>query len=282
MTGVSRSAVVLPDGTAAPRFGLGTWRMGERASMRAAEVASLRLGLELGVRLVDTAEMYGDGTAEEIVGEALRGRRDDVFLVSKVYPHNGSRRGTIAACERSLARLGTDRIDLYLLHWPGEHPIGETIAAFEHLRMAGKIRYWGVSNFDVEEMKAVVAAPGGGHCATNQVLYNLAHREPEWALHAWMRARHVPLMAYSPIDQAALARATSLAPIAAKHGATAAQVSLAWLLRHDDVMVIPKSTRPEHLRENLGAFDLRLDADDLAALDRAFAPPRRAARIGIY
>lgn len=276
-----QSTVALPDGTVVPRLGLGTWRMGERAAQRAAELAALKLGLDLGVRLIDTAEMYGDGGAEEVVREAVAGRRDDVFIVSKVYPHNASRQGTVAACERSLRRLGTDRIDLYLLHWPGEHPLEDTVAAFEALRAAGKIRHWGVSNFDVAEMEGLLQA-GGTRCATNQILYNLGRREPEWALLDWQRERRMPVMAYSPLDQAALLKTRALAPIARKHGCSNAQVALAWLLAMPEVISIPKSSRPEHVREIVASLDLKLDDDDRRALDAAFPPPPRASAIGVY
>jgi diketogulonate reductase-like aldo/keto reductase len=270
--------VRLPDGTPLPSFGLGTWRMGERAQVRAAEIAALKAGLDLGVRLIDTAEMYGEGEAEAIVGEAVEGRREDIFIVSKVYPHNASRRGVTAACERSLKRLRTDRIDLYLLHWRGSHPLAETVAGFEDLKRAGKIRAWGVSNFDVEDMDELAAVPGGAACATNQVLYNLARRGIEAGLIGWCRGRRMPFMAYSPLQQARIPKSPALAAVARRHGATPAQIMLAWVARHPDAIVIPKAVRREHLAANVAAAALRLTDADLAEIDRAFPPPvRRAA-----
>jgi diketogulonate reductase-like aldo/keto reductase len=248
--------------------------MGENARRRKDEVTALKLGLDLGMTLIDTAEMYGDGIAEEIVGEAIQGRRDEVFLVSKVLPQNASRAGTIAACERSLRRLGTDRLDLYLLHWPGRHPLKQTLAGFEALMEAGKIRAWGVSNFDVADMTELMALPGGDRVATNQVLYNLARRGIEHDLLPWLRARGIPIMAYSPIEQGRLLHDRSLVAVAARHEATPAQVALAWLLRQRDAMVIPKAGTLAHVREDRGALDLHLTAEDLAALDGAFPPPR--------
>lgn len=270
--------VRLPDGTPIPSFGLGTWRMGERGAVRAAEIAALKAGFDLGVRLVDTAEMYGEGEAEAIVGEAVLGRREEVFIVSKAYPHNASRRGVATACERSLKRLRTDRIDLYLLHWRGSHPLAETVAGFEDLKRAGKIRSWGVSNFDVEDMDELAAVPGGGACATDQVLYNLARRGIEAGLIGWCRKRRMPFMAYSPLDQARIPAAPALAAVARRHGATPAQIMLAWVARHPDAIVIPKAVRREHLAANIAAAALRLTDADLAEIDGAFPPPvRRAA-----
>jgi diketogulonate reductase-like aldo/keto reductase len=270
--------VRLPDGTPVPAFGLGTWRMGERGLARAAEIAALKAGFDLGVRLVDTAEMYGEGEAETIVGEAVRDRRDEIFIVSKVYPHNAGRRGVVAACERSLKRLRTGRIDLYLLHWRGNHPLAETVAGFDDLRRAGKIRAWGVSNFDVEDMEELAAVPGGAGCATNQVLYNVARRGIEAGLIGWCRARRIPFMAYSPLEQARIPSAPALAAVARRHGATPAQVMLAWVARHPDAIVIPKAVRPEHIAANVAAAAIRLTDDDLSEIDRAFPPPvRRAA-----
>jgi diketogulonate reductase-like aldo/keto reductase len=265
--------VRLPDGEAIPAFGMGTWRMGEKRSLREREIAALRHGLELGVRLIDTAEMYGEGTAETLVAEAIRGRRDEVFLVSKVYPHNASRRGTAAACERSLARLETDRIDLYLLHWRGSVPLEETVAAFEQLKRAGKIRHWGVSNLDLDDMKELLLVSHGGAVATNQVLYNLERRGIEWALLPWLRSHRIPVMAYSPIEQARLLRRSALAKLAIEHGMTAAQMALAWLLAREDVIVIPKSSDPGRLEEDFGALEIRMTDEQLAALDRLFPPP---------
>jgi diketogulonate reductase-like aldo/keto reductase len=266
-------SVKLPDGEAVPALGLGTWGMGERAAARADEVAALHFGLDLGMALIDTAEMYGDGGAEEVVGEAIAGRRDAVFLVSKVLPSNASRRATVAACERSLRRLGTDRIDLYLLHWRGSTPLAETVAAFADLRRDGKIRHWGVSNLDLADMRELVAAPGGGDVATNQVLYNLTRRGIEHDLLPWCRERRIPVMAYSPIEQGRMLAQPALKAVAGRHGATPAQVALAWLTRQDGLIVIPKAARIAHLRENRAAVGLRLSKADLAELDRAFPPP---------
>jgi diketogulonate reductase-like aldo/keto reductase len=264
-----------------PALGAGTWRLGESSRSRASEVAALRTAVALGYRLFDTAEMYGEGGAESVLGEALRGAlgagevtRDEIFVVSKVYPHNASRRGAVAACERSLARLGLDTIDLYLLHWRGAHALAETLHAFEALQAAGRIDHWGVSNFDVADLEELSALPGGERCAANQVWYSASQRGPEFDLLPWMRARAMPLVAYSPIDQAALARHARLEAIARRLGATPAQVALAWVLRGDGVVAIPKSTDAAHLRANLAAAELTLDAQALAEIDRAFAPPK--------
>ena len=271
-------AASLANGTAMPRFGIGTWRMGERATSSAQEIALIKAAIERGVTLIDTAEMYGDGGAEEVIGRAIADvptARERLFIVSKVYPHNASRTGTIAACERSLKRLGTDYLDGYLLHWPGEHPIAETVDAFEALKAQGKIRAWGVSNFDAQAMQALVAAPNGNSVATNQVLYNLSRRGIEFDLLPWQRERGIPTMAYSPIEQAQLLVSPQLKAIAGDVGATAAQVAIAWLLTQPDVIVIPKTSHIARLEENLGALDLKLDASTLAALDAAFPPPRK-------
>ena len=280
--------VTLPGGAAIPALGLGTWRLGESDATRNAEVAALRTALGLGYRLFDTAEMYGEGGAERVLGEALRGAfaagdvtRDEVFVVSKIYPHNASRRGAVAACERSLARLSLERIDLYLLHWPGSHPLAETVDAFETLRAEGRIARWGVSNFDLADMQALQRADAKGHCATNQVWYSASQRGVEFDLLPWQRDRRMPLMAYSPIDQAALARHGALEAIGRRLGASAAQVALAWALRSADVIAIPKAVRAEHLRDNLAAADLALDADALAAIDAAFPAPRRKRRLAM-
>jgi diketogulonate reductase-like aldo/keto reductase len=265
--------VRLPDGVAVPALGLGTWRMGEARRAAPAETAALKLGIDLGMTLVDTAEMYGDGGAEEVVAKAIAGRRSEVFLVSKVYPHNAGRKSAIAACERSLARLATDRLDLYLLHWRGRIPLAETVDAFERLRRDGKIARWGVSNFDTADMRELWALPDGAHCAANQVLYHLGERGIEWELLSWLREHRVPVMAYSPLGQAALLSKRKLATIAAKVGATPAQVALAWLVRQRDTIVIPKASSPEHVRANRAAIDVELDPATLAALDDAFPPP---------
>lgn len=270
--------VALPSGERIPALGLGTWHMGEDPARRKAELAAIRRGADLGLTLIDTAEMYGDGAAEELVGEAVAGRRDDVFIVSKVLPSNASRDGTIAACERSLRRLRTDRIDLYLLHWRGSTGLEETIGAFRELVAAGKIRRWGVSNLDVADMEELLGgAPGGRQVQTDQVLYNLGRRGIELDLLPWCRARRIPVMAYSPIEQGRLLRKRALLEIAERHGATPAQVALAWVLRVDGVCAIPKAGTPEHVEENRAALDLRLSDADVAALDRAF--PRPAERI---
>jgi len=269
--------ITLKTGEKVPVLGLGTWRMGERKSDRAAELTAVKLGLELGVRLIDTAEMYGEGGAEEIVGEAIAGKRDSIYLVSKVYPHNASRKGTIAACERSLKRLKTDRLDLYLLHWRGSYPLAETVEAFTTLLKDGKIRRWGVSNFDSEDMRELEDQTGGAACASNQVLYHLGSRGIEWELIPYCRRTEVMVMAYSPLGQGPLLRKPALAALASKHGVTPAAIALAFVLRQPGVVTIPKAVNPEHVRANLKAIDVSLDAEDLKALDAAFPPPKRAA-----
>jgi len=268
--------IALPGGETVPALGLGTWRYGEDRAQRADEIATLRLALDLGVSLIDTAEMYGEGLAESIVGEALAGRRDQAFLVSKVYPHNASRSGAVAACERSLKRLRTDRIDLYLLHWRGGVPLRETLEAFEELRAAGKIRHYGVSNLDLDDMQELVAQPGGEAVATNQLLYNLTRRGIEFDLLPWLRARRMPVMAYSPIEQARLLASRKLQAFARDAGMSPAQAALAWLLAQDDVIAIPKTASPVRLRENAGALEHALSVQQLAELDRLFPPPTRA------
>jgi diketogulonate reductase-like aldo/keto reductase len=278
----ARPMVTFPGSVQLSSLGLGTWRMGEQASRRTAEVAAIRTALELGWRVIDTAEMYGEGGAEEVVGIALadafrRGAltRDDVFIVSKVYPHHATPRGTVDACERSLARLGLDRLDGYLLHWRGSVPLQETVDAFEALRARGLIGRWGVSNFDVDDMEALIAVPGGAHCATDQIYYSLTTRGPAFDLVPWLQRHGMVTMAYSPIDQGSLARSAALGRLAAARGTTPAQLALAWLVDQRNVMAIPKAAREAHLRENLGALSLRLDEADRAALDAAFPPPRR-------
>lgn len=262
----------LPDGGTIPVLGLGTWMMGERKRDAAAEIAALRLGLDLGMSLIDTAEMYGQGGAEAIVREAIAGRRDRVFLVSKVLPQNASRHGTVRACEASLERLGTDRLDLYLLHWQGGHPVAETIEAFEALKGAGKILRWGVSNFDARAM----AALRGGAVAANQVLYNLSRRGIEWDLLPWCRAHGIPVMAYSPIEQGRLLGNRTLQALAKARGSSAAQIALAWVLSREGVVAIPKAGQLAHVRENRAALDIALSDQEQAALDKAFPPPRKA------
>jgi diketogulonate reductase-like aldo/keto reductase len=271
-----------------PAIGLGTWRMGESASSRAAEIAAVRQAIELGYRLFDTAEMYGEGGAESMLGQALKEafavgdvKRSELSVVSKVYPHNASRKGSVAACERSLKRLGLEAIDVYLLHWPGSHPLQKTVDAFEALKAAGRIATWGVSNFDVAQMQALWAMDGGAQCSTNQVWYSLSRRGADFDLRPWLRDKGLPLMAYSPIDQAALANHAALARIGQRIGATAAQVALAWTLRDGDVIAIPKSAREQHLRDNLAAAQIRLDADALSAIDESFPPPKRKQSLAI-
>ena len=265
--------VTLPSDQRIPAFGLGTWHLGDKRATRMEEIATLRLGLDLGVTLIDTAEMYGEGRSEELVAEAIEGRRDEIFLVSKVSPHNASRKGAVAACERSLARLRTDRIDLYLLHWRGNVPLAETIEAFVALQKAGKIQYFGVSNFDLTDMQELWSVPDGPAVATNQLLYNLSRRGIEWDLLPGLRERRIPVMAYSPIEQAQLTSNPKLVDFAWRHGMTPAQAGLAWLLAHDDVIVIPKTGHRDRLKENMGALDQHLTQTQLAELDRLFPPP---------
>jgi len=266
-------SVTLPSGERVPALGIGTWRMGESRTARAEEIATLRLAIDLGAGLIDTAEMYGEGAAEALIGEAIHGRRDEVFLVSKVHPHNASRAGATAACERSLLRLRTDHIDLYLLHWRGDIPLAETLEAFIALQQQGKIRYYGVSNLDLGDMRELALLPGGRAVATDQVLYNLTRRGIEHDLLPWLRERHIPLMAYSPIEQGRLLGSRELAAFARRHDMTPAQAALAWLLAHDDVIAIPKTGRRERLKENVGALDHPLDAGALRELDRLFPRP---------
>ncbi|GAA0585334.1 aldo/keto reductase [Craurococcus roseus] len=270
----------LPDGTEVPALGQGTWRMGERGADRRAEAAALRLGLDLGMTLIDTAEMYAEGGAEEVVAEAIAGRRDEVFLVSKVYPHNASGRKLQAACERSLKRLRTETIDLYLLHWRGSTPLADTVEGFERMRAAGKIRRWGVSNLDVDDLEELGGALAD--CAADQVLYNLENRGVEHDLLPFCRERGMPVMAYSPVGQGgALLRHPALRAVAGRHGATPAQAALAWTLRAPGVISIPKASDPEHVRANAAARDLRLTEQDLAELDAAFPPPQRKQRLAM-
>lgn len=265
--------VTLPGGENVPALGMGTWHMGDSAGDRPEELATLRLGLDLGLTLIDTAEMYGSGRAEALVAEAIAGRRDEVFIVDKVLPSNASRRGTITACENSLRRLQTERIDLYLLHWRGDQPLSVTLEAFMELQLAGKIRYYGVSNLSLEDMHELHGVPGGDDVQTDQVLYNLSRRGIEWDLLPWLRERGIPIMAYSPIEEGRLLRSPELLQFAHRHGRTAAQVALAWLLAKEDVIVIPKTSRRERLRENLGAVEQPLTDAQLAELDRLFPPP---------
>ncbi len=268
--------VTLPGGEQVPALGLGTWNMGDARAARAEELATLRLGLDLGATLIDTAEMYGEGRSEELVGEAIAGRRDAVFLVTKVYPHNASRKGVPAACERSLKRLKTDRVDLYLLHWRGNVPLAETMEAFAALKAAGKIRHYGVSNLDLSDMQELWKISGGKAVAANQLLYNLTRRGIEWDLQPWLRERRIPVMAYSPIEQARLLGKSKLRAFAERHGMTPAQAALAWLLQQEGVIAIPKTSRRDRLKENLGALERPLDPAQLAELDRLFPPPAAA------
>ena len=274
MTDPIRS-LTLPGGDSVPILGQGTWGMGERRQNSRDEVAALQLGIDLGMTLIDTAEMYGEGGAETVVGTAIAGRRDKVFLVSKVYPHNATRQGTVAACERSLKRLETDRIDLYLLHWRGGTPLAETLEAFEALRREGKIRHWGVSNFDTDDMQELAALPGGEAVAANQVLYNLSRRGIEYDLLPWCRDQRVPVMAYSPIEQGRILRNSTLASVATRRGITPAQIALSWLLRQEGLIVIPKASSLSHVRENHEAAVASLDEQDLTMLDAAFPAPTR-------
>jgi diketogulonate reductase-like aldo/keto reductase len=273
--------VTLPSGISVPALGLGTWQMGEDSRKAEVEIESLKRGLDLGLTLIDTAEMYGEGGAEKITAQAIAGRRDQVFLVSKVYPWNASRKGVVEACERSLDRLKTDRLDLYLLHWRGEHPLTETVAGFEELRQAGKIGAWGVSNFDLDDMEELMEVPDGGNCAANQVLYNLSRRGIEYDLLPWCQERGIPVMAYSPIEQGRLARSGELIRIAKAYQATPAQVAVAFLLERDGVIAIPKSANPDRVAENAEAVDLDLSEADWTALDAAFPPPSRKAPLAM-
>ncbi|MDN7443955.1 aldo/keto reductase [Burkholderia cepacia] len=268
------ATVVLPDGETIPKLGLGTWEMGERPARRADEIDALREGVALGMTLVDTAEMYGDGATEELVGEALAGLRDEVFLVSKVYPHHASRRGVVAACDASLKRLRTDRLDLYLLHWRGSVPLDETVEGFEALQRAGKIRHWGVSNFDTADMAELVDEAGGGACATNQILYNIARRGPEFDLLPWLAGHGMPAMAYSPVDHGRLPKRSPLDEIARQHGVSVMRVALAWVLAQPGVFAIPKASRIEHVRDNRAALDFMFSDEERAQLDAYFRPPR--------
>ena len=273
--------VTLPGGERVPALGQGTWHMGENRRRADEEAAAVRLGIELGMTLIDTAEMYGNGGAEEMVARAAEGVRDDLFIVSKVYPHNASRAGVIAACERSLERLRTDRIDLYLLHWRGSIPLTETIAGFERLLREGKIRHYGVSNFDRADMAEWATLKGGETVAADQVLYNLSRRGPEWDLLPWCRERGIAIMAYTPLGQGSLLHDRTLAEIAHRRNATPAQVALAWLLRQEGMIVIPKAAHLDHVRDNCGALNVLLTEEDLAALDRAFPPPKGKSSLGM-
>jgi diketogulonate reductase-like aldo/keto reductase len=266
--------VTFPDGETVPGLGIGTYRMGESPRAREREVATLQLALDAGVRVIDTAEMYADGGAESIVGEALRGgRRRKAFVVTKVLPSNAGRRRVIAACERSLARLGVDRIDLYLLHWRSATPLAETVEAFEQLVHLGRIARWGVSNFDVADLQELYALLAGTNCAANQVYYSASRRGVEFDVLPWLHSRRVPLMAYCPFDEGRILNDRTLTTIGRKHGVSSAQVALAWLLAKPGVVAIPKAGRPEHLDENVAATNLKLDAEDMEQIDRRWRPP---------
>jgi diketogulonate reductase-like aldo/keto reductase len=265
--------VNLPTGEPIPVLGQGTWGMAEDARRRDDEIAALRLGVDLGMTLIDTAEMYADGGAEGLIGEALADRRDELFLVDKVLPQNATRSGTITSCERSLRRLRTDRLDMYLLHWRGTVPLEETIDAFTRLVERGLIRHWGVSNFDLADLSELTDIPGGTAVETDQVLYNLTRRGIEWDLLPRCREAGLPIMAYSPFEHGRMINHPMLKEIAVAHRVTPAAVALAWVLRQDDVATIPKAGTPEHVRENRSAYELHLTEEDLAVLDRAFPPP---------
>lgn len=271
--------VPLPGGETVPALGLGTWKMGERNGPKKDEIAAVQLAIDLGMTLIDTAEMYAEGGSETMIGEAIAGRRDQVFLVSKIYPHNAGRANTPVACERSLRRLGTDRIDLYLLHWRDRKPLAETMEAFQRLKTEGKIRHYGVSNLDTDDMEELWRTPGGPLTQVNQVYYNPAARGIEYDLLPWQRKHRVPIMAYSPVDQAKLAGDKTLAAIGKRHDATAAQIALAWGLRHPDSIVIPKAVKPDHIRQNVAALDIKLTPEDMAEIDKAFPPPRAKTRL---
>jgi diketogulonate reductase-like aldo/keto reductase len=273
MTIAVASTTRLPSGETVPVLGMGTWHLAENPRRRKDEIAALQLGIDLGMNLIDTAEMYGNGVAELLVGEAIAGRRDEVFLVSKVLPNHASRHDTIAACEGSLRRLRTDRLDMYLLHWRGPIPLEQTVDAFTTLVRAGKIRHWGVSNFDTSDMEELMLVPGGHALATDQVLYNLAHRGIEWDLLPWCRARHIPIMAYSPIEQGRLLTHSVVRRIATRHAASPAEIALAWVIRQDGVIAIPQAGTPEHVREDHDALDVHLTKEDLRELNEAFPPP---------
>jgi diketogulonate reductase-like aldo/keto reductase len=274
--------VTLPSGETVSALGQGTWHMGESAGQEVAEVSALRAGIERGLTLIDTAEMYASGGAERVVAKAIAGQRDKVFIVGKVSPQNASRAGMPKSCDASLRRLGVETIDLYLLHWPGRHPVAETVEAFEQLRAAGKIRHWGVSNFDLEEMQEIAALPAGAACATDQVLYHPAARGIEFSLLPWCRSRNMPIMAYSPLGQAgALLRSPALAAVARRHNTTPAQIALAWSLRDGNTISIPKASSLSHLDENVAAAGITLSQEDLSEIDAVHKPPQRKQALGM-
>ena len=271
----------LPSGKAIPILGQGTWRMGEKVSQKQAEIDALKLGIDLGMTLIDTAEMYGEGGAEKVVAKAIAGRRKEIYLVSKFYPYNGSYDGVIAACDRSLSRLKTNYLDLYLLHWRGSIPLSETLKGLQYLKQAGKILDYGVSNFDTDDMEEAESLPGGKEIIANQVLYNLKRRGIEWDLLPWCKERNIAIMAYSPVEQRAFVSDSKLKAIAQKHNATSTQIALSWLLHQNDVISIPKATNPTHVRENRAALEIKLTEEDLQAIDRAFKPPNRKISLAI-
>lgn len=267
--------VTLPSGESVPSMGLGTWHMGERIGNPKTEVDALIRGLDLGATLIDTAEMYARGGAERVVGSAIKGRRDDVFIVSKILPHNASFDGTIRACENSLQRMEIESIDLYLLHWPGNHPLESTVSAFEQLKTDGKIKHWGVSNFDTSDMQELYGIPEGKNCQINQVLYNLSRRGIEWDLLPWCRSMGLPIMAYSPIEQGRLLENKKLKALASEIGVSAAQLSIAWSIRKNDIITIPKASNLEHVSQNIDAWTIKLESAILDELDKLFEPPVR-------
>jgi diketogulonate reductase-like aldo/keto reductase len=273
MTSLQKT-VQLPSGEQIPALGQGTWEMGEKSRAWADEIEALQTGVDLGLTLIDTAEMYGDGDSEKLIAEALGHRRNELFIVSKVYPHNGSETGVKAACERSLKRLRTDRIDLYLLHWRGGEDLEGVIAGFENLKAAGKIRHWGVSNFDTEDMVELFALENGNRCASNQILYNVARRGPEFDLLPWMRERNMPAMAYSPVDHSRLPKQSVLNDIAEARGVSPTQIALAWVLQQPGVLAIPKASTIAHVKENAAARDIELSSEELAQIDAQFKPPK--------
>jgi diketogulonate reductase-like aldo/keto reductase len=266
--------IQLPSGEQIPALGQGTWEMGESPRARNEEIRALQTGVDLGLTLIDTAEMYGEGESEKLIGEALSARREELFIVSKVYPHNGSKAGVTAACERSLKRLQTDRIDLYLLHWRGGEDLGGVIAGFEALKAAGKIRHWGVSNFDTDDMIELFALESGNLCATNQILYNVARRGAEFELLPWLRSRNIPATAYSPVDHARLPRQSVLDDIAKTRGVSPMQIALAWVLQQPQVVAIPKASTVAHVTENAAAKGIELSTEERGRIDAQFKPPK--------
>ena len=275
------STVILPNGREVPSLGLGTWHMGERIGDPTTEALALKRGLDLGATVIDTAEMYARGGAERVVAEAIKGRREEVFIVSKVLPHNASRHGTIIACENSLQRLGIDAIDLYLLHWPGPHPLGDTIEAFHDLKKNGKIKAWGVSNFDTSDMEELWRVPGGADCQTNQILYNLMRRGVEWDLLPWCYKNGVSVMAYSPLEQGRLLNNKKLNSLAKQRNLSPAQIAIAWTLCKKGVMSIPKASSIRHVEENIAAWSIKLEKSDLDLLNEEFKPPLKKGMLDI-